>query len=59
MEEVCGRENRTRALARIKANKKECRCGRDDRSAVAGAPETALASDPGTVVEWNLKARNR
>jgi RNA-directed DNA polymerase len=44
MEEVCERENCKQALARVKANKGKRWRGRDDRSAVAGAPETALAS---------------
>jgi hypothetical protein len=54
MEEVCERENCKQALARVKANKGSPWCGWDDRPAVARAPETALASNPGTVVEWAI-----
>src|SRR5438105_14696030 len=35
---------------------RERRRGRDNRPAVAGVPEAALASNPGTVVEWDLCA---
>ena len=54
MEEVCERENCKQALARVKANKGSAGRGRDDRPGIAGVPETALASHPGTVVERDL-----
>src|SRR3954453_12547483 len=54
MEEVCERENCKQALKRVKANNRERWGGRDDCPAVARVPETALASHPGTVVEWDL-----
>ena len=54
MEEVCERENCKQALARVKANKGSAGVDGMTVHAVAGVPETALASHPGTVVEWNL-----
>ena len=43
------------ALARVKANKGSRGHGRDDRRAVAGVPEAALASHPGTVAGGTYK----
>jgi hypothetical protein len=54
MEEVCGRENCKQALKRVKANKGSAGVGWDDRPAVAGISEGALASHSGTVVERDL-----
>ena len=54
MEEVCERENCKQALARVKANKGSAGVDGMTVQRVAGVPETALASHPGTVVERDL-----
>ena len=54
MEEVCGRENYLQALKRVKSNKGSPGIDGMKVVGVAGLPETALASDSGTVAEWNL-----
>jgi hypothetical protein len=54
MEEVCERENCKQALARVKANKGSAGVDGMTVHAVAGVPETALASHPGTVAERDL-----
>src|SRR6266704_383984 len=54
MEEVCERENLKAALQRVKANKGSPGVERDDRHRHQGLPEAALASHPGTTVEWDL-----
>jgi hypothetical protein len=54
MEEVCERGKLQAGIGTSQGQQRERRRGRDDRPAVAGVPETALASHPGTVVEWNL-----
>ena len=51
MEEVCERENCKQALARVKANKGSAGV---DSSAIARVSQTALASNPGTVVKRDL-----
>src|SRR5258706_169805 len=56
MEEVCERENCKQALSRVKANKGSAGVDGNDRPTVARVPETALASNPGTVVEWDVCA---
>jgi hypothetical protein len=53
MEEVCGRENCEQALSRVKANKAGAGVERMTVRELPELSETALASDPGTVVEWN------
>ena len=67
MEEICGQENCKQALvsgppveacfASIETSQGqqgESGSGWDDRPRTAGVPETALASNSGTVAEWNL-----
>jgi hypothetical protein len=56
MEEVCERENCKQALARVKANKGSAGKNGMTVQQFAGAPETVLASHPGTVAEWDLQA---
>ena len=67
MEEVCERENCKQALvsgppveacfASIETSQgqqRESGSGQDDCPTTAGVPETALASNPGTVAAWDL-----
>ena len=54
MEEVCERENCKQALARVKANKGSAGVDGMTVHELPEIPETALASHPGTVVEWDL-----
>ena len=54
MEEVCEREKLQAGIGTSQGQQGERRGGRDDRSAVAGVPETALADNPGTTTERNL-----
>jgi hypothetical protein len=56
MEEVCERGNCKQALRRVKANQGSAGVDGMTRSRVTRLSETALASDPGTVVEWDLRA---
>jgi len=55
MEEVCERENCKQALKRVKANKGSA-VWMEDHSRVTSLSATTLASDPGTVAEWDLHA---
>ena len=54
MEEVCERENCKQALKRVKANKGSPGVDGMTVQRLPGLPETALASHPGTIVEWDL-----
>ena len=54
MEEVCGRENCKQALKRVKANKGSAGVDGMTVQQLPEFTETALASHPGTVVEWDL-----
>ena len=56
MEEVCERENCKQALSRVKANKGSAGVDGMTVQQLPGAPETALAGNPGTVVERDLCA---
>ncbi len=56
MEEVCERENCKQALARVKANKGGAGVDGMTVHEVARVSETALASDPGTIVERDVSA---
>ena len=56
MEEVCERENLKAALQRVKANKGSPGVDGMTVDRHQGVPEAALASHPGTTVEWDLRA---
>jgi len=56
MDEVCERENLKAALQRVKANKGSPGVDGMTVIGIKRLPETALASHPGTTVEWDLRA---
>ena len=56
MEEVCERGNCQQALKRVKANKGSAGVDGMTVQRVAGLPQAALASHPGTAAEGDLQA---
>src|SRR6185312_231740 len=56
MEEVCGRENCLRGVETGEVEQGKSGDRRHESRRAVGLPEAALASDPGTAAEWNLRA---
>ena len=57
MEEVCERENLKEALRQVKGNKGSAGMDGSHRRSTHRLPETALASDPRTTAERNLRTK--
>ncbi len=57
MEEVCERENLKEALRQVKGNKGSAGMDGVTVDPTHRLPETALASDPRTTAEWNLRTK--
>ena len=56
MEEICERENLKQALQQVKANKGSAGVDGMTVGGITRLPEAALASDPRTTAEWDLRA---